>query len=62
MTSTNLKDGNYCKVILGTYTGKSGIVQDINTSKTGHIIITVLLKDGVRFRTIGKSLLVTKYE
>lgn len=44
MIITNLKDGNFCKVIAGTHKGKSGIVQDINTSKTGHITITVLQK------------------
>lgn len=32
-TSTNLKDGNFCKVIAGTHKGKAGYVQDINTRK-----------------------------
>ena len=61
-TNTNLKDGSFCKVIAGTHKGKSGFVQDINTSKTGHITITVLQKDGVRFKTLGKNVLVTKDE
>lgn len=61
-TTVNLKDGNFCKVIAGTHKGKSGFVQDINTSKTGHITITVLQKDGVRFKTLGKNVLVTKEE
>jgi ribosomal protein L24 len=30
----NLKDGDKCKVVGGTHIGKSGIVRDINTSKT----------------------------
>ncbi|MES2132578.1 MAG: RNA-binding protein [Bacteroidota bacterium] len=57
-----MKDGNFCKVIAGTHKGKSGFVQDINTSKTGHMTITVLQKDGVRFKTLGKNVLVTKEE
>lgn len=60
--NTNLKDGNFCKVIAGTHKGKSGYVQDINTSKTGHITITVLQKNGVRFKTLGKNVEVIKEE
>lgn len=54
-TATRLKDGDHCKVIAGTHVGKSGTVHDINTSKTGHITITVLQKSGVRFKTLGKN-------
>lgn len=61
-TTTHLKNGNFCKVIAGTHKGKSGFVQDINTSKTGHITITVLQKDGVRFKTLGKNVQVIKEE
>lgn len=50
-----LKDGDQCTVIAGTHAGKSGIVRDINTSKTGHITITVVQKNGVRFKTLGKN-------
>jgi ribosomal protein S4E len=60
--ATILKDGNFCKVIAGTHKGKSGFVQDIKTSKTGHITITVLQKNGVRFKTLGKNVEVTKQE
>lgn len=60
MAVTNLKDGDFCKVITGTHKGKSGLVQDINKSKTGQITITVLQKNGVRFKTLGKSVEVTK--
>ncbi len=59
MTTTHLKDGDFCKVIAGTHKGKSGFVQDINKSKTGHITITVLQKNGVRFKTLGKNVEVT---
>lgn len=54
----NLKDGDKCKVIGGTHTGKSGTVRDINTSKTGHITITVEQVNGVRFKTLGKNVVV----
>ncbi|HUS03422.1 MAG TPA: KOW motif-containing protein [Chitinophagaceae bacterium] len=53
--SNNLKDGDQCNVIAGTHAGKSGIVKDINTSKTGHITITVVQKNGIRFKTLGKN-------
>ena len=53
--ATTLKDGDHCKVVAGTHAGKSGTVTDINTSKTGHITITVVQKNGVRFKTLGKN-------
>ncbi|MBL7901016.1 MAG: KOW motif-containing protein [Bacteroidia bacterium] len=62
MTTTNLKNGDFCKVIAGTHKGKTGFVQDINTSKTGHITITVLQKNGLRFKTLGRSVEVIKEE
>jgi ribosomal protein S4E len=60
--NNNLKNGNFCKVITGTHKGKSGFVQDLKTSKTGHITITILQKNGVRFKTLGKNVEVTKEE
>lgn len=57
-TSKPLKDGDQCKVIAGTHKGKSGTVADINTSKTGHITITVVQKSGVRFKTLAKNVIV----
>ena len=53
-----LNDGDLCKVVGGTHTGKSGTVRDINTSKTGHITITVEQKNGVKFKTLGKNVVV----
>jgi len=53
-----LKDGDQCKVIGGTHVGKSGTLRDINSSKTGHITITVEQKNGVRFKTLGKNVVV----
>lgn len=55
MNNKLLKDGDICQVIGGTHKGKSGIVRDINTSKTGHVTITVVQDDGVRFKTLGRN-------
>lgn len=55
MEKLNLKDGDNCKVIGGTHKGKSGTVTDINTSKTGHITITVVQQNGDRFKTLGRN-------
>lgn len=57
-TPEELRDGDQCKVTGGTHAGKSGTVRDVNTSKTGHITITVEQKDGVRFKTLGRNVLV----
>ncbi len=54
-----LQDGDQCIVIAGTHNGKSGTVRDINLSKTGHITITVEQKNGVRFKTLGRNVMVT---
>jgi len=58
VTSAILKDGDQCKVIGGTHAGKSGVVRDINTSKTGHLTITVVQENGVRFKTLAKNVVV----
>ncbi len=55
MAMTKLKDGDRCVVTAGTHTGKSGTVRDINVSKTGHTTITVVQKNGVRFKTLAKN-------
>ncbi|MCC6842833.1 MAG: hypothetical protein IT264_07105 [Saprospiraceae bacterium] len=44
----------------GTHKGKSGIIQDLRTSKTGHITLTVLQKDGTRFKTLGKNVVLSQ--
>ena len=51
-----IKDGDQCKVIAGTHSGKTGTVRDINTSKTGAITITVLQKNGDRLKTLAKNI------
>jgi len=58
MAAKNLKDGDYCNVIAGTHAGKSGTVRDVNTSKTGHLTITVEQKNGIRFKTLGKNVVI----
>jgi ribosomal protein S4E len=55
-----LNDGDHCEVKGGTHAGKSGTVRDINISKTGHMTITVLQENGVRFKTLAKNVVITK--
>ena len=50
-----LKDGARCVVLSGTHKGKSGVVRDINTSKSGHLTITVVQSDGERFKTLARN-------
>jgi ribosomal protein S4E len=57
--AVKLADGAQCKVVGGTHARKSGTVTDIKTSKTGHITITVVQKDGVRFKTLAKNVVVS---
>ena len=54
-----LKDGDRCRVIAGTHAGKTGIVRDIHKSKTGHVTITAVQENGVKFKTLGKNVMVT---
>jgi len=53
-----LKDGAKCRVIGGVHKGKSGVVRDIKTGKTGHVSITVVQADGERFKTLAKNVAV----
>ena len=55
-----VKDGDSCKVINGTHTGKSGTVRDIHTSKTGAVTITVVQKNGDRFKTLARNVEIAK--
>jgi ribosomal protein S4E len=57
-TSHKLSDGAKCKVIGGVHVGKSGIVRDIKTGKTGFVSITVIQADGERFKTLAKNVVV----
>jgi ribosomal protein S4E len=57
---SDLKDGDQCEVTGGTHKGKAGTVRDINLSKTGHITITVVQKNGDRFKTLGRNVVVKR--
>lgn len=58
--SGKVRDGAQCKVIGGVHEGKSGTVRDINTSKTGHLTITVVQPSGERFKTLAKNIVIQK--
>ncbi len=55
MNTKQLKDGAKCKVIAGTHTGKSGTIEDIHTSKTGVMTVTVRQKNDIRLKTLAKN-------
>jgi ribosomal protein S4E len=56
--SDEVKDGDLCLVIGGTYAGRSGTVEDRKTSKTGHVTITVREDGGERFKTLARNVVV----
>jgi len=58
MTAPQLADGVRCRVIAGTHAGKAGTAADINTSKTGHVTLTVVQAGGERFKTLARHVLV----
>jgi ribosomal protein L24 len=53
--SSEPRDGDWCIVTGGTHRGRSGTVKDVNTSKTGHVTITVVQEDGDRFKTLARN-------
>ena len=57
-SAVKLTDGVPCKVTGGVHAGKSGIVRDIHTSKTGHATITVVQTSGERFKTLARNVVV----
>ncbi len=50
-----INNGDLCQVIAGTHKGKSGRVNDLHVSKTGHQTLTVEQDSGVRFKTLLKN-------
>ena len=54
-SSSKLRNGQRCQVVGGTHAGKSGVVKDVNVSKTGHTTITVVQANGDRFKTLAKN-------
>ena len=59
-STPKLKDGAKCRVIGGTHEGKTGVVRDINTSKTGHVTITVVQSNGERFKTLARNVVIVR--
>lgn len=59
-SADTVRDGARCKVIGGVHAGKSGTVTDLKTGKTGHVSITVVQSNGVRFKTLAKNVVVLK--
>lgn len=57
---TQVKNGDRCKVIAGVHKGKSGVVMDLKTSKTGAVTITVREADGERLKTLEKNVEIIK--
>ena len=55
---SDMKNGDRCTVVVGRHSGKSGVVEDRNISKAGHVTVSVRQDDGVRFKTLAKSVVV----
>lgn len=53
--SSQIANGDHVRVTGGTHAGKSGVAQDRNVSKTGHVTITVQQDDGVCFKTLARN-------
>ncbi len=52
---SDLEDGQHCQVVGGNHAGKSGVVRDLHTSKSGQVTITVVQANGERFKTLAKN-------
>jgi ribosomal protein S4E len=50
-----IRNNDHCTVVGGAHAGKSGVVEDRNTSKTGHVTITVRQDNGIRLKTLAKN-------
>ncbi len=51
----DIRNGDHITVVAGTHKGKSGIVEDRNVSKTGHVTVTIRQGNGDRFKTLGRN-------
>lgn len=58
--SPAVSNGDYCTVVGGTHAGKSGVVEDRNVSKTGHVTVTVRQDNGIRLKTLAKNVVVQR--
>jgi ribosomal protein S4E len=57
-TTPAVQNGDACAVVKGVHAGKSGTVQDLKTSKTGHLTITVQQDNGERLKTLARNVVV----
>lgn len=55
MDGNAIANGDTCEVIAGTHKGRTGTVEDLNTSKGGNVTITVREASGNRFKTLARS-------
>jgi len=55
VSEAEVVDGDYCVVVAGTHAGKSGVVEDKKSSKTGHLTITVRQDNGIRLKTLARN-------
>jgi ribosomal protein S4E len=58
LPAPDVNNGDRCTVAVGRHKGKSGVVEDRHLSKAGHLTISVRQDDGVRFKTLAKSVVV----
>jgi hypothetical protein len=54
-----IANGDRCEVVAGTHAGKSGMVEDLKLSKTGHLTLTVRQANDVRFKTLARNVVRT---
>jgi len=59
-SAADITDGAQCKVISGVHAGKSGMVRDIKTGKTGHVSITVVQANGERLKILARNVVLIK--
>jgi ribosomal protein S4E len=55
MDNGTVVNGDACEVTAGTHKGRSGTVEDRNTSKSGNVTITVREAGGERFKTLARN-------
>ena len=58
--SSPVAEGASCRVIAGTHKGREGTVEDLHTSKSGQVTITVREADGTRFKTLARSVIAVR--
>ncbi len=54
-SKSTIRDGDSCVVTGGTHEGKSGTARDLKVSKTGHLTLTIVQRNGERFKTLARN-------